>query len=382
MQLFRVFGIRIGVDHSWFLVVFLIIWSLSSTYKEVFPGEETKAFVLATASALLFFLSVVLHELGHARVAIRNGIGIAGIDLWLFGGVAKMRRDTGSPGVDFRVAIGGPLVTLAIAGVCVGAGTLLMGAEGFRDAILLQPHAGVGSLEAVLGLLALVNTMLLFFNLLPAFPLDGGRIVRAIAWWRTGDRGRATAIAAAIGRAFAYLLASAGLFVILQGDLFSGLWFLLIALFIGQGARSEVLQTQITAPIQGMRVADVMDAEPVAVLGTTKLDRVLEEFFLRYRWPWFPVVDNAGRLIGLVSRQKVDAVPEALRPDWTADAVMTIDGAGDLRVTVEEPLETLLGFEALHRLGAIMAVDDDGILRGVVTIADVRRALRPAAPVV
>src|ERR687896_54029 len=128
IQLARVFGIRIGVDVSWFFVLFLIIWSLSGYYQDVFPGEDTKAFVLAVVSALLFFLSVILHELGHAVVAMRNGIGISGIDLWLFGGVAKMQRDTDTPGVEFRVAVAGPVVTLLIAAACLGAGALIEGA--------------------------------------------------------------------------------------------------------------------------------------------------------------------------------------------------------------------------------------------------------------
>src|SRR5205823_7147152 len=119
IQLFRVFGIRVGVDPSWFIVLFLVIWSLSGYFKDLYPGHGSKAFALATVSALLFFLSVVLHELGHAVVAIRNGIGIAGIDLWLFGGVARMRGDTKTPGQEFRVAVAGPVVTAAITLACL-----------------------------------------------------------------------------------------------------------------------------------------------------------------------------------------------------------------------------------------------------------------------
>src|SRR5919198_2536180 len=129
IQLARVFGVRIGVDPSWFVVLFLVIWSLSASFKDIYPGHDTKAFTLATLSALLFFASVVLHELGHAVVAMRNGIGIAGIDLWMFGGVAKMQRDTDSPGLEFRVAIAGPLVTLAIAAVCFLAGAAISNAH-------------------------------------------------------------------------------------------------------------------------------------------------------------------------------------------------------------------------------------------------------------
>src|SRR4029453_1671421 len=136
IQLARVFGIRIGVDISWFFVLFLIIWSLSGNYQDLFPGQDGKAFALATVSALLFFLSILLHELGHAVVAIRNGIPIAGIDLWMFGGVAKLERDTDSAGVEFRVAIAGPLVTLAIALLCFGAATAISGSADARHASL------------------------------------------------------------------------------------------------------------------------------------------------------------------------------------------------------------------------------------------------------
>lgn len=381
IQLARVFGIRIGVDPSWFVVLFLVIWSLSGTYGDAFPGDDTKAFALATVSALLFFLSVVLHELGHALVAIRNGIGIAGIDLWLFGGLARMKRDTDSAGVEFRVAVAGPVVTLLIAAGCYAAGSLLAGADGFRDAMLLDPGSGVGEVEAVLGYLALINALLLVFNLIPGFPLDGGRIARAIVWWRTGDRARATRFAAGLGRGVAYVLAGVGIFLILRGALVGGIWLVFIGYFLGQAARSAELQTDITARIEGVRVADVMDAEPVAVPAETRLDRALDEFFLRYRWPWFPVTDAGGRFLGLVSRDRIEAVPEPLRAASRVDEVMTPDTARAYRVGVEEPLEALLGSEGLRRLGAIMAVDRDGVLRGVVTLDQVRRALRPAARV-
>jgi Zn-dependent protease len=181
IQLGRVFGIRIGVDVSWFFVLFLIIWSLSGYYQDLFPGDDTKAFMLAVVSALLFFLSILLHELGHAVVALRNGIPILGIDLWMFGGVAKLGRDTDSPGVEFRVAVAGPLVTLVIAALCFGAGTLLSSSGTVLDGSRFET-AGQSGTVAVLGYLATVNVFVLAFNLIPGFPLDGGRIARAIAW--------------------------------------------------------------------------------------------------------------------------------------------------------------------------------------------------------
>lgn len=385
IQLARVFGIRVGVAPSWFFVLFLIIWSLSGYYNDIFPGEQTKAFALAVVSALLFFLSVLLHELGHAAVAMRNGIGISGIDLWMFGGVARMERDTDSAGVEFRVAIAGPIVSLLIAAGCFGAASLVSGAGDALNSTRFDAVAG-DEVLSVLGYLSFINAILLVFNLIPGFPLDGGRIVRAIAWWRTGDRTRATHFAAQLGRACSYVMIAGGVFLFLfvQGEGITGLWFAFIGLFLGQAARQAEVQSVITSRIEGLRVSDVMDAEPVAVPAELSLDRALDEFFLRYGYPWFPVVDPEGRLIGLVTRAAAEGLPEAVRPGRNVASVMATDadeGRSGLRVGLEEPLEALLGLEGLQRLGAIMAVDPEGRLRGIVTLDQVRAALRQAAPV-
>ena len=378
IQLARVFGIRIGVDWSWFIVLFLIIWNLSGYYDDVAPGSN--AFVLAVTSALLFFLSILLHELGHAVVAMRNGIPIAGIDLWMFGGVAKMGRDTDSPGVEFRVAVAGPLVTLAIVAVCMGLGSLISSAEDVWRASRFEQT--VGNATAVIGYLASINAVVLAFNLIPGFPLDGGRIARAIAWWRTGDRNRATRFAARLGRGFAFLMMAAGAYMFLRGNLVGGIWLAFIGIFLSQAARSAEVQSSISGRIEGLTVSDVMDAEPVALPADMTLDRAEDEFFLRYRWPWFPVVDAAGRLVGLLTHDAVTSIPETVRPGRPVASVMARDDDGSgLRVRLEEPLEALLGREGLGRLGALMAVDGDGRLRGVVTVDQLRRALRPAAPV-
>jgi Zn-dependent protease len=378
-QLGRVFGVRIGVDLSWFFVLFLFIWQLSGYYGDLFPGQDGKSFVLAVVSSLLFFLCVLLHELGHAVVAMRSGIAIAGIDLFMFGGVAKMERDTESPGEEFRVAVGGPVVTLLIALLCFGAGTLISNAHDVVSAGRFETGAFPAA-TAVLGYLAAVNVVLLVFNLIPGFPLDGGRIARSIAWWRTGDRNRATGFAARLGRGFGFAMILIGAYEALTGRLISGVWLVFIGLFLAQAARSAQVQSVLTSRIEGLRVSDVMDAEPVAVPEELPLDRAFDEYFLRYRWPWFPVVDPTGHLVGLVSRDSVESVPEAARGGRAVASAMARDGAGSaFRVGLEEPLEALLGLEGLQRLGAIMAVDREGVLRGVVTVDQVRRALRPAA---
>jgi CBS domain-containing protein len=293
--------------------------------------------------------------------------------------VAKMERDTDSPGVEFKVAVAGPLVTLAIAGACFGIGSLIANADDVFRTTSFENAAGQDAV-AVLGWLAFVNFWLLVFNLIPGFPLDGGRIARAIAWWRTGDRNRATRFAARLGRGFAYLMMGAGALLFVQGSLVSGIWLAFIGIFLSQAARSAEVQSTISGRIEGMRVADVMDAEPVALPAELPLDRAENEFFLRYGWPWFPVVDGHRRLVGVVTHDAVHAVPREERALRTVSQVMARveDGSG-LRVRLEEPLEALLGKEALARLGALMAVDSDGVLRGVVTVGHLRRALRPVA---
>ena len=378
IQLARIFGIRIGVDYSWFIVLFLLIYWRTQDFEVAVPGSN--AFLLAVIAALLFFLSILLHELGHAVVALRNGIPILGIDLWMFGGVAKLGRDTDSAGVEFRVAAAGPLVTLLIAVACfVGGAAIEGGTAAMMDSIFLDRTQGAAT--AVLGHLALVNVALLVFNLIPAFPLDGGRIARAIAWKLTGDRNKATRFAARLGRAGGWLMVAGGVLLLAAGDTVGGIWLAVIGVFLAGAARSAEVQADFAGRIEHIRVADVMDAEPVAMREDTSLDDAENSFFLRYGWAWFPVVDPRGRLVGVVSREAVESVPSGERQGREVRSVMARDdGSSGLRVRVEEPLESLLGQEGLARLGAIMAVDSEGVLRGVVTVDAVKRALQGAAP--
>lgn len=379
IQVARIFGIRIGVHPTWFVVLFLMIWSLTGLYEDV-VGED--AFTLATLSAFLFFASVVLHELGHAVVARRNGIETHGIDLWLLGGLARLSRDSDSPGAEFRIAAAGPAVTLVFGLLCVGAGLALSGSGGFGDALGFQDDGRVGAAEAMLAWLTWVNGVLLVFNLIPGFPLDGGRMARAIAWWRTGDRAKATRFASILGQGFAYLLIGYGTYLFILGDPLALVWFGLMGFFIIQAARAADIQSQITSRIEGLRVRDVMDEEPVSVSAELKLDRALDEYFLRYGYPWFPVVDAGGRFIGVVSRERAERVPEQIRATSSVDEVAQFDLGHAHAVPLDAPLESLLTSEGLQALGAMMAVDSEGVLRGIVTIDQVRRALRaPGAAV-
>jgi Zn-dependent protease len=380
LTLFHVRGIRIGVDFSWFFVLFLIILWLSGLYRDVLgsDSDDSGPYLLALASALLFFASILLHELGHAMVAMRKGIGISEITLWMFGGVARMERDSDSPGTEFKIAVAGPLVTLAIGLAAIAVGIVASSPSEFEQALRFEDDSGVSGLLTMLGFLAEVNLFVLVFNLIPAYPLDGGRIARALAWWRTGDRNKATRLAATLGQGFSYVLIAVGVFLLIQGDVIGGIWLGVIGFILGQSARAAQVQTQVADKISGVTVADVMDAEPVAIPDEISIERALDEYFLRYRWPWFPVVDAGQRFLGLLQRGAADAVPEGRRSYARVSELMGPDPPADARVGIDDPLESLLGNETLRRLGALAAVDSEGRLSGVITLDQVGRALRTA----
>lgn len=379
ITLFHLRGIRIGVDYSWFVILFLIILWLSGFYRDVLGADQDALgpYVLAVASALLFFASILLHELGHAVVAIRRGIGISGITLWMFGGVARLERDSDSPATEFKIAIGGPIVTALIVLVCVGAGLALAGPDDFRDAALTDGETDTSAVAALISWLASINLLVLIFNLIPAFPLDGGRIARAIAWWRTGNRASATRFAATLGQGFGYLMIAAGLgyFMVYLGDIVSGIWLAVVGFILTNAAKGAVAQSALSDRIEGLSVGDVMDRQPVAIPERLPIERALDEFFLRYRFPWFPVIDGSSRFVGLLDRAGAEAVETAERASTTVGEVLAHD-EGSLTIPDDAPLESLLGNEALRRLGALMAVDGEGRLSGVITVDQLGRALQ------
>jgi len=383
ITLFHVRGIKIAVDWSWFIVLFLVILWMSRFFGDLLgeSASSTTPFLLAVASAIGFFGSILLHELGHAFVAVRNGIGITSIQLWIFGGMARMDREAETPGTEFRVAIAGPLVTLALVVLLTAGGILAGGAEEFREAALVESSSGASGVLAMVAWLASINLLVLVFNLLPAFPMDGGRIARAIAWARTGDRGAATRFAAGLGRIFGWFFIGAGLLMAVTGavlGVFGGIWLALVGMVINGSARGASMQTAISSRISDLRVADVMDRQPVTIPGELSVEKAFDEYFFRYRWPWFPVVDAAHRFLGLIVRDRADEVPEVSRANSLVSDVVEFDD-GTFQVRDDAPLDSLLSNQNLRRFGALMAVDAEGRLSGVITAEQVGRALRDAA---
>jgi Zn-dependent protease/CBS domain-containing protein len=373
-QLARIFGIRIGVGISWFFVLFLFIFAVTGPFHEMLGGSRTTAYLVAVASVLTFFASLILHELGHALVARRNGLAVAGIDMWAFGGITRT-GESENPGMEFRVAAAGPLVTLGVIVVCVLVGRLVADPRHFFDVAVATQGVHATPLLVWLSWVATINALVLIFNLIPAFPLDGGRIAHAAIWWRTGDRNRATHATGRAGQALALALGAFGFWGLSQGGSFA-LLTIVLAFFLYQAASAAVAQGSLGKRIQNITVADIMDRDPVTIPARLTLLDAQEQFFLRYRWPWFAVVDPARHFLGVVRGSRVDAEISAGRPALPVVDVLEEDMP--VRIAEGEPVEALLSSEGLRRLGAMVAVDDDGILQGVVTLAQLRRALRLA----
>ena len=354
----RIAGIEIGAHWTWLLVVALVVWSLAATvFPAATPDLATGTHVaMALAAAALFFASLLAHELGHALQARRDGVPIDGITLWVFGGVARFAGQPSTAASELRVALAGPVVSLAIGLAALGVAGLLPLSQ---------------ALDGVVRWLGYINLFLLAFNLLPAFPLDGGRVVRALLWMHTDDLPRATTWAAGGGRAFATAMIVGGLVLsVLLGDL-SGLWLALLGLFLLSAAEGELQLVRAQAALGGLRVGDVMVRDPVSVPADLPLDRFIDDVFMAHRHTAYPVV--AAEPVGLVSFRDVLDVPLQDRKRLRVadrmlplDRLLIVDADRDLLVVTAD-----LARDDLHRA----LVRDHGRLAGLLSITDTARVL-------
>ena len=378
IKLMDLFGFRIGVDRSWFLILFLVIFLLSGEFRQALHSSDAVAYLTTVVTVLVLFGSLIVHELGHALVARREGITVRRIDLFLFGGLTEMSRDAATPAEDFKIAAAGPLATFGFVLLCLAVDLAIVGPHRLVHAAELDNTVQITPVLLSLSWLLFWNILLLFFNLVPAFPLDGGRMTRAVIWRVTGQKERGTRTAAKLGQGFSLVLAGIGVFVTLDYRNLSGLWLIGIAFLMYQSAKAALVQTAISARIEGVRVADIMDRQPVAIPSRTAVTQALDEFFLRYGWSWFPVIDDDYRFLGIARQERLAAAQDR-GEDWlTVDAVLEPEQDGGWRVNEDRPITEVISSENLGRLGALMAVDGDGVLRGVVTVEQVRRALQAA----
>jgi Zn-dependent protease/predicted transcriptional regulator len=358
-ELGRIAGISIGVNWSWLVVFGLIVWSLAAS---VFPAQnpglaDTTYAVMAVVAAVLFFASLLLHELGHAFQARGEGLQIEGITLWLFGGVAKFRGTFPTAGAEFRIAVAGPLVSLAI-GIAFVALALLAGLPSAVDGIVAW--------------LGVINLTLLVFNLLPALPLDGGRVLRSALWALRGEFGWATRVAAGVGRAIGALMIGGGMVVFIAGGRYGGLWLSFVGWFLYEAASGEARYLATHEALRGLHVRDLMVTEPVTVPSDLTLGRFMDDVVWSRRYTTYPVVDD-GKVVGLLPFRCVAQVP---RNEWdartVADCMVPREDVPQLRPD-QDLADALveLGESELNRA----LVLDDGRLAGFLSITDVARAL-------
>ena len=305
----RVAGVEIGIHWSWALIVALIVWSLADqVFPEMNPGFADGTYVaMAVIAVLLFFGSLLLHELGHATRALREGMEIEGITLWIFGGIAQFRGRFPSAGAEFRIAIAGPLVTLAIAAAALACA-------------LLVPLPG--AVDGVLFWLGYINVVLLVFNMAPALPLDGGRVLRSALWARKHDFLAATRTAAAWGRGFGQVLIAFGVLTTLLGGGLGGLWLVFIGWFLLAAAEAERAGAETHVALSGISVADAMVADPVTVDSELGIEEFIERCFLRHRYVAYPVLAGS-RPVGLISFRSALATPPKRRAESRVRDAMT-----------------------------------------------------------
>ena len=378
VRLFSVFGIRVGVDVSWFIVLFLMIYLLSSPFRQTLHSSDTVAYVTTVVAVLALFASIIVHEFGHALAARRRGVGVTHIDLYMFGGLTEMDREPATPAEDFAIAVAGPLATVAVILVCVAVDFALVGGHRLVDAIELQPGIQITPVLLALSWLIPVNVLLLAFNLLPAFPLDGGRIARSAIWRVTGDMRRGTVASARLGQLLALAMVGFGVYLFAAVRSFSALYTFALAWILYSSARGAIARSALDERVDGVCVADIMDTQPVIIDADLPAGQALQEYFWRYRWSWFSVVDGDGRYLGIVREADVRASVDA-GESWVRTG--SLAGAGSAwQIAAESPITDLLGAEGLRELGAVMVVDGEGVLRGVVTVEQIRRALA-AVPV-
>jgi Zn-dependent protease/CBS domain-containing protein len=357
-RLGRVLGFEIRIDSSWFILFALILWTFSYVaFPRQVPGLSTGVYlVMGLTGALLFFVSLLAHEISHSLVARAKNIPVEGITLFLFGGMAHTRMEAETPGDEFLIAGAGPVMSVAIA--------ILLGGAWWAGA-QLGWHPGV---LAVLQYISLLNMVLAIFNLLPGFPLDGGRLFRAIVWKATGDVNRATRVASLGGRWLAYILIAFGLLSAFGGNVLGGMWMVFIGWFLRNAAISSYQQHMVLSMLAGVRARQAMTPDPDTVPADATVRELIEEYFMRRRYAAYPVMEN-GHAVGLVTLNATRAVP---RDDWdmlTARELMEPADAA-LVVRPEEPMLTVLDRLKASPTRRLMVMKD-GALVGIITTGDV-----------
>ncbi len=364
----RLAGIDIAIHPSWLVIAFLVTYSLAEFQLPAeLPGWTSVAYwLVGFGTALLFFASVLAHELAHAVVARRSGLKVDGITLFIFGGATSIDSDSRTPREEALIAVAGPAMSILIGVVLIG-----------LNLVVVQPQ-----LDALLGWLGFINLLLGIFNLIPGFPMDGGRVLRAILWKLRGDRLSATRNAALVGRGLAYLLIGLGVFLAFRpGGLFSGLWLALIGWFLSNAAEATMSQAGVERSLRGVRVRDAMEVNPPAVSPNEHVDDLVQERLLRGEDRSFLVRHEDGGLAGIVTLGDVRRLPRDAWPGVRVTDIMT--RYGELAtIGPDAPMAEALRLLQERDIGQLPVVDDDGrnpvgmvTRRGILRLLEARMKL-------
>lgn len=360
ISLGRVWNVPIKLHVSWFLIAGLITWSLASGYfPAAYPGISPLIYwVLGAVTAILFAGSVLLHELGHVALALREGIPVKGVTLFIFGGVAQITREPKTPGGEFRIAIAGPLVSFLLAGFF---------------GLLWMLDRAVPFLAAPSEYLMRINFILAVFNLIPGFPLDGGRVLRSLVWKLTGNMHRATRVASIAGQLVAFGFITIGILTVIRGNFFNGLWLAFIGWFLQNAASSAFQQSTVEQSLSGVTVSQVMDADFIEVPGLTSLQQLVDERVLFAGKRNF-LVSEGGEIVGLVTLQNIAAIPQRQWPFTTARQVMTPVDRMESIAPYMELVAAIQKMETEQR--STLAVIENRQLVGILSKENVLRYLR------
>ncbi len=363
IRIFKAFGIPVELNISWFIIFALVSWSLVSGYfPSAYPHLSVAAYwIMGLAAALLLFVSVLLHELGHSYVAKTRGVPIKRITLFLFGGVSQLSKESADPRTEYLIAIAGPGVSFALMVIF------------FIFYRIVSDASQGGPVAPVLKYLVYVNGILGTFNLIPGFPLDGGRLLRAFIWKVTGDLQRSTYIASKVGGAIGLAFVAFGFISVFLGRFVFGLWMVLIGFFLRQAAQASYLQVVVTNTLKGVKVGDIMKAEVVTVAPDITVQDLIDNYFFRYHYDCFPVTEG-GNLRGLVTLESIRHVPRERWQDTPVSEVMLKD-LERLRVRPQDDAAEVLRRVVRDRCGKMPVVDRDKVV-GIITRKDIMEALR------
>jgi Zn-dependent protease/predicted transcriptional regulator len=358
IKLFKLIGFQVSVDVSWIIIAILIAWSLSTgLFPFHYKNLSTQTYwLMGIVGALGLFLSIIVHEFSHSIVARKYGMPMKGITLFIFGGVAEMGDEPPSPKAEFMMAIVGPISSVVIALIFYGIYRVGLGG------IFAEPVIGV------VGYLAWINGILAAFNLVPAFPLDGGRVLRSIIWGIKGNLRKATRISSSIGSGFGILLIVYGVFSILVGNFVGGMWWFLIGMFVQGAAKASYQQLVVRKALEGEPLERFMKSNPVAVDPVLSLDQLVEDYIYKFHFKMFPVVENGDRLVGCVTTKQIKEIP---REEWSEKKVGDVVEQCTVENTIGTRTDAVKALSAMHRSkNSRLMVVEGGRLVGVVALKD------------